>query len=68
MLTDNLTIEEIANVRYREGHEDGREEGRTEKNLEIAKNLLKKGSTPEFVKEITGLDLETISKLVLEGK
>ena len=31
---------------------------------EIAQNLLSKGSTLEFVQEITGLDMETIQKLV----
>jgi len=32
--------------------------------LIIAKNLLAKGSTPEFVREITGLYLEEIKKLL----
>jgi hypothetical protein len=49
-------------VRYEEGREDGLEEGRKEK-LEIARNLLAKGSTPEFVHEITGLDMETIKNM-----
>ena len=40
-----------------------RNEGRRERNREIAINLLAKGSTPEFVQEITGLDLEAIEKL-----
>jgi len=30
--------------------------------LIIAKNLLAKGSTPEFVQEITGLSLEEIER------
>jgi predicted transposase/invertase (TIGR01784 family) len=42
---------------------EGREEGKTEEKLEIAMNLLAKGSTPEFVQEITGLKLEAIRKL-----
>jgi hypothetical protein len=29
----------------------------------IARNLLAKGSTPEFVHDITGLDMETIKNL-----
>jgi predicted transposase/invertase (TIGR01784 family) len=44
-----------------EGFEKGREEGRNEEKLIIAKNLLAKGSTPEFVQEITGLSLEEIN-------
>ena len=50
-----------------EGREDGREEGlvkgREENSIEIAKNLLSKGSTVEFVNEITGLDIKTIQEL-----
>ena len=45
-----------------EGIAEGRAEGQREK-LQIARNLLAKGSTPEFVAEITGLDLDTIKKL-----
>jgi len=46
-----------------EGRKEGREEGREEEKLIIAKNLLSKGSTPEFVHEITGLSPETIAQL-----
>ena len=47
------------NYARNEGREEGLEEGR----LVIARNLLAKGSTVEFVHEITGLSLETIEKL-----
>jgi len=40
-----------------------REEGKEDEKLEIARNLLAKGSTPEFVRDITGLDMETIENL-----
>ena len=75
MLTDDITIEEIATIRYNEGREEGwegglergREEGweggREEEKAIIAMNLLAEGSTPEFVQKITGLDLETIQSL-----
>ena len=46
-------------VRYEEGKEDGLEE----EKLKIARNLLAEGSTPEFVRKITGLDMETIENL-----
>ena len=62
MLFDELTTEEIAEFRYKEGLEDGREEGREEK-LRIACNALTKGLAPEFVSEITGLSLEEIQTL-----
>jgi len=45
------------------GLEKGREEGHNERNIAIARNLLAKGSAPEFVQEITGLDMETIRGL-----
>jgi len=37
-----------------------RREGREEKAIEIARNALAEGATPEFVQKITGLDMETI--------
>jgi len=46
-----------------EGRAEGRAEASNEVKLEIARNLLAKGSTPEFVREITGLDTETIQNL-----
>jgi len=36
---------------------------RLEEKLEIARNLLVEGSTPEFVQKVTGLDIETIANL-----
>jgi len=43
------------------------EEGREEERIVIARNLLVKGSTPEFVSEITGLDLEIVNELQVQG-
>ena len=71
MLTDNLTVEEIVAVRSEEaweegrteGRTEGREEGREEEKISIARNLLAKGSSPEFVQEITGLEPEVIREL-----
>jgi len=40
-----------------------KDKGREEEKLTIARNLLAKGSTPEFVSEITGLSLDEIAKL-----
>jgi predicted transposase/invertase (TIGR01784 family) len=50
-------------VKKREAWEDGHEEGLEEGKLIIAKNLLAKGSTPEFVHDITGISLEKIKEL-----
>ena len=46
-----------------EGLEEGREKGWREGKIAIARNALAKGATPEFVQEITGLDMETIRGL-----
>ena len=59
MLTEDITIEELAAVRYEEGWEDGREE----RTKTIALNLLEEGSTIDFVQKITGLSLIEIEKL-----
>ena len=48
----------------KEGREEGREEGIEQEKLVIAKNLLEKGSSVEFVQEITGLSSEKIQKLL----
>jgi predicted transposase/invertase (TIGR01784 family) len=50
-------------VEMRVVREEALEDGREEEKLIIAKNLLTKGSTPEFVHEITGLALEKIKEL-----
>ena len=45
------------------GRERGLEEGRNERNLEVARNLLAEGAAVEFVRKITGLDMDTIASL-----
>jgi predicted transposase/invertase (TIGR01784 family) len=45
------------------GRQEGEQIGREEKAIEIARNALAKGATPEFVHDITGLDMETIQGL-----
>ena len=46
MLTEDITVEELAAVRYEEGREDGREEGHTE-----VFELLSQGFSIEEVKQ-----------------
>jgi len=48
----------------KKGREEGREEGIEQEKLIIAKNLLEKRSSVEFVREITGLSSEKIQKLL----
>ena len=59
MLLTEWNLEDAKKVWF----EDGKEEGREEKELEIVRNALAKGLTPEFVHEITGLTMETIQGL-----
>jgi len=51
-----------------DGEEEGLEKGLTKAKLEIARNALAKGSTPEFVQDITGLSLDEIEKLQVQEK
>jgi len=55
--------EEIYGEIYEEALEKGMAKGLETRNLEIARNLLAKGSTFEFIQEITGLPIEDIKKL-----
>jgi len=70
MLLEEWNIDDAKEVWQEEAREEGREEGlmkgREESSLTIARNLLLKGSTLEFVQEITGLDPETIAKCLLD--
>jgi predicted transposase/invertase (TIGR01784 family) len=63
MLYTEWNWDDALAVSREEGREDGLEEGSFNEKLKIARNLLAKGSTFEFVHEITGLDLETIENL-----
>jgi len=63
MLYAEWNMDDALAVRYEEGCEDGQEKGHADEKLQIARNLLAEGSTPDFVQKITGLDLETIEEL-----
>ena len=71
MLMTEWNLDDAIAVAREEAHEEGREEGleegitkgRTNEKLEIARNLLAKDSSLEFVHEITGLDLDTLKAL-----
>jgi predicted transposase/invertase (TIGR01784 family) len=59
MLMTEWNWDDALAVRY----EEGKEEGRDNEKLQIAGNLLAKGSTPEFVRDITGLDMDAIKNI-----
>jgi len=59
LLFTEFNLDDALAVRYENGWEDGI----TEAKLEMARNLLARGSSPEFVHEITGLDVDTIEKI-----
>ena len=63
MLYTEWNLDDAIAVAREEAREDGIEEGMEKSRLEIARNLLVKGSTPEFVHDITGLDIEIIKNL-----
>ena len=46
-----------------EGEAKGRAEGKNERNIEIAKNMLKENVNIQFISKMTGLNLEEIEKL-----
>ena len=46
------------------GLERGLKQGKNEQNISVATNMLKKGSTIEFISEVTGLSKSKIKKLV----
>ena len=59
MLDAEFDMDVALAVRY----EEGREEGEENKALEIAMKALAKGSSLEFVHEITGFDMDTLKSL-----
>jgi predicted transposase YdaD len=80
MLILDWNMEDALAVRYEEGmekgmekgmergrergREEGREEGMEKGRTEIARNALSQGFPPETIHTITGLDMETIHKLI----
>jgi hypothetical protein len=62
ILTEWNTEDAIAFARE-EGLEMGLEKGQEIEKINIVRNLLAEGATPEFVQKITGLDLEVIMQL-----
>ena len=49
-----------------EGKAIGFEDGTNKRNIEIAKNMLKKNMSLEDISEITGLSIENIKKLKID--
>ena len=56
------------NTAFEEGIEKGIEEGIERTQIEIARNLVKKGLAIDFIHETTGLDMETIQTLMETSK
>jgi predicted transposase/invertase (TIGR01784 family) len=59
-LTDH---QNAMNYQLRLGKEEGKTEGSQQKQLEIARNALSEGVSPETIQKITGLSLEKIAAL-----
>jgi predicted transposase/invertase (TIGR01784 family) len=63
-LKDYRDYTNVINSASKKGKEEGIQQGREAKNLEIARNMLLKGSDILFIQEITGLSKEAIEKLI----
>jgi predicted transposase YdaD len=59
MLFNEFSLEDELAAEREAGWEEGREKGREE----IARNALAKGASLDFVREITGLDSDTLARL-----
>lgn len=46
--------------------EEGIAEGKMEGIYQVAKNMLAKNTSPDFIAEVTGLSIEEIKKLQME--
>ncbi|MDR2662129.1 MAG: hypothetical protein LBC31_03930 [Treponema sp.] len=76
MLVTEWNWDDALDVRFREGREEGqekgreegREKGRWERDIEIAKNALAQGMSPDMVSLITGLNMTTVTKLAESGE
>jgi len=62
-LTEVGFLPEWEKRKIEQGRVQGITQGREQGREEIARNALAKGSSPEFVHEITGLPMETIARL-----
>ena len=63
-MTHEEDLEKIQNSLLYEAEEKGIEKGINERNIEIAKNMIKKGMKVEDISEITELSKEEIEKLL----
>jgi len=63
MLLTEWNMDDALAVRYEEGWEDGMDKGREEGMVNVARNALAEGLSPEVIRTITGLDTETIMTL-----
>ena len=63
MLFEEVTIEEIAEIRYKEGREEGIEKGRYERDRTIARKMKNAGRPISEIEEFTGLTFESIKEL-----
>ena len=60
---EQASIAYAQNEGYKQGEEKGKVEGKNERNMEIAKKLLKKQMSTKDIAEVTGLSVEEMKKL-----
>ena len=64
-LKEKYIRDEQASIEYaqNEGYRQGEAKGKVERNIEIAKNMLKENINIELISKVTGLSLEEIENL-----
>ncbi len=63
---NELMQKKMINTARSWGYDDGKEAGAKAKEIEIAKNFLKNGVSPDIVSESTGLSVEELEELEKE--
>ena len=65
MFEENARLYYEGGVDYarKKGFEEGTEKGIEDKTIEVIKNMLKEGSTYEFISKVTGKSIDEIKEL-----
>ena len=60
----DMTMETAIDEAREEGLEQGLERGRNEERLQLIREMVSRGMTPELISEMTGLSIEEIETLL----
>ena len=62
-MSEEEEMEKLQNTLMQNAREEGHEQGSKQEKLEIAKNMLAKGTDIEYISEVTNLSKEEIETL-----